>query len=275
MLDVLTRLDALEIKVLDILPAEDSEHCNKVFEKYVYYAQIITNTQDYLRRTVTEAKNSSLYDNDDRYGPLYDINESAEELTKTMQKANKGLIKDVRNHFKEKYHLSFDEYAYEPKRHDMTVFTTYQPFIDHMLKQVGTDLTAAGQTQIIDEFRSNFCKGYREPKLQGAKISFSNLLRFQAYTSNMEIAYDCKGTKSLFTALGLFLDQSNEMPQDLNDLFIQWQRTITLGENYTAHGITFKVFGNRRIDATFASKEQARQFWDFYNLNNIRQRDSW
>lgn len=274
MKELFEKIESAQLNVSAIISADDRNHCNDLFGQYRFDVQFFGSIYTEMTKQLEAFKASPFYNYTDYSGPDYDIKRMTEELADLVQKRNKRLIREIENYFTGKYHLALKPYVYEPQRYVMEMFITYQPYIDQIIAQVGTDFTSTGQQQIKDDFQGLFFKGYREPKLQGSKISFTNMVQFNRYSSQSYLDYDCKGTIGLFTALGLFLHQATEMPRELADLFDGWKNKVIVGENYTtATGITFKLFGNRRMDVTFETKEQARQFWDFYNLHHIRQRD--
>jgi hypothetical protein len=251
------------------LNTEDKQHCDNLF--YIYSSHIshvsgllqviVKNNQSYQARNIDEQEIFS----------ISEIEKATEALIDLLENLTQSLILKLEKYFKEKYCLVFNSLIPDRGSVNLDPVPSYNFIVENITKQVGENLQQSGKQQIINRFLKCFYSNSL-PTLKGNKITILHFVSIDAHhgeKTSLNYDYNLR-IEHLLNALNLFLNNSTELPQDIQSKLVDWKRSLNLADHYTVFPeVSFKFYKNRRIDMLFANAITAIKFWNYYRLENI------
>lgn len=257
------------INTLELSPA-DANHCDQQFIKYYHYMTHIVKLQSFV--TTENEDYAAAHDEKTIHKyQSHQLNKCLDFFEYAIVSANEGLIYDIETYFQTTYSLTFKSYNTYKKGQLTKPFTSYEPIINNLIMQVGSNFTESGKDQIREKFQQKFYKS-NLPIRKGNKISLPEFVWLDShYGSYVSLDYERNtGFYYMLDAVALCFLNLTERPQSFSDLYDFLKREIDFSQQYElCPAVSIRLYKNRRLDMVFANEATARKFWHYYDMQTL------
>ncbi|MDQ0107478.1 hypothetical protein J2T02_002597 [Chitinophaga terrae (ex Kim and Jung 2007)] len=177
---IFNKLDNIHIEQKDLLPQDDLQYCDQLFDTYKATHFFALQTLDAFNR-VHSSYMKQYPDTDDspfKY-QLKDLTKIQEKLTDVLSEITHHFIYELEGYFRDKYHLQFLDYGESHKLVGNALMDSYVPVIEHIIGQVGTNFIEAAATAVKQQFRKSVSFPSRRPTLSGQKVILPKYARIE------------------------------------------------------------------------------------------------
>ncbi len=194
-------------------------------------------------------------------------------IDKLFEKAKEEFVEKILGYFNSKYNLELTR----SKLLEREIIHS-KDIVDYIFsKSNGLELEEKGEENLKKNFRETIYWKERI-KLQGCKIKFVDYFRLEnMFRGGLEISYHNREKVDLFRRVISFFEFETFNVQSLLARQLEDYKEVNVEEEYRDEGEGQKIRGlrlykNGNVDLRFASPEIAREFWNTFELDFIKER---
>ena len=263
------KLDNIQVDSLCLLTEEDKKYCEIILKDYKRLLRFYTETE----KQYADAFQAYCSETDGMTTSFITGKDHAAKLLsywrRYIRKLEEEFVQRIESYFIKAYHLEFP--GWEPKEEEENEraekyqpLTTYEPLIQHITTQTGSDMASAGKQRIIQSFQFYFDGRYTWQQ-EGAKIVLPGYYTLSRQDGISLSKYDNR-VESLFRLLVLHFEKTTSLPATVEQMYEQCKKTLLLNTDYTISQVTIRFFKNANVQIQFPSPEEAQAFFHAYSL---------
>ncbi|WP_144487949.1 hypothetical protein [Bacillus pumilus] len=257
-MNLLQRLDAIEIDLTSRISQEDEKFCLDEQKSYEVAWGALQNAYKSVNTLLLD------FSIKDKYIRKYGV---VSEIEKAQQECNDAFIRAITQYFSKKYNVEFD-YSIIYKSYTFENFITFEKVLDHLFEQLGGySFAEMANEQIKEKIKESVYKF----EVKKHTLHLPNFLYFDDWFG-ISLSYRSEGKlKKLFDALMLF---ENGMPSSSYALdqikyeLKEGSNNQTIFDKYSFDIFSkiksFKTFKNGKVSIEFHSMEFANEFANTY-----------
>jgi hypothetical protein len=270
MISIFDKLERIQVNTLCLLSPEDKHYCDILLADYLDQLQFFTETLKQFEQSLK----GFLEKRPGLSNAFISGIDNARKLVKHwkgyIEKQEALFIHRIESYFEQHYRLEFTSWSppenEEPEEavNEYQPLTSYEPLIQNITRQTGTNMVQAGKQNIIQAFRSNVRKEYAAT-LNGAKIILPDYYTL-IYTGHSCLSEHDTRVDCLLRILVLHYDNTTTLAKPLADMYEQLKKVLELNRDYHVSKARIRFFKNCNVNILFPSPGEAQRFFASYCL---------